>query len=142
MLRTGPASTPACIQWAFTQALAVTPSRSNCHVCHVQDAVTAGHLKSATYQRLLLAIMVKDVLYLAAFFMVRAFPTTSCARLLTCWANAYLSMDFVATYLARSEQFSITWHRVVLWGLRQAGCSLNRPAASMCNPCLCLFSGE
>jgi hypothetical protein len=38
----------------------------------MQDAVVAGHLKSATYQRLMVAILAKNCLYLAAFALVRA----------------------------------------------------------------------
>jgi hypothetical protein len=38
----------------------------------LQDAVVAGHLKPATYQRLMVAILAKNCLYLAAFALVRA----------------------------------------------------------------------
>lgn len=37
-----------------------------------QDAVLAGHLKSATYQRLMVAVIAKSSLYLAAFLLVSA----------------------------------------------------------------------
>jgi hypothetical protein len=37
----------------------------------VQDAVVVGHLKSATYQRLMVAVIAKSTLYLGAFLLVR-----------------------------------------------------------------------
>lgn len=40
-------------------------------VLTVQDAVLAGHLKSATYQRLMVAVIAKSTLYLTAFLLVR-----------------------------------------------------------------------
>lgn len=39
-------------------------------LCCVQDAVLAGHLKSATYQRLMVAVIAKSTLYLGAFLLV------------------------------------------------------------------------
>lgn len=45
----------------------------------LQDAVNAGHLKSVTYQRLLLAVLVKDVMYLAAFALVSYCQLACCA---------------------------------------------------------------
>jgi hypothetical protein len=36
-----------------------------------QDAVLAGHLKSNTYQRLMVAIIAKSTLYMGAFLLVR-----------------------------------------------------------------------
>lgn len=43
----------------------------NCAVlCGAQDAVLVGHLKSATYQRLMVAVIAKSTLYLGAFLMV------------------------------------------------------------------------
>jgi hypothetical protein len=35
-----------------------------------QDAVLVGHLKSATYQRLMVAVIAKSTLYLGAFLLV------------------------------------------------------------------------
>lgn len=39
-----------------------------------QDAVAAGHLKSATYQRLLAGVIAKSALYLVAFALVSITP--------------------------------------------------------------------
>lgn len=41
-----------------------------CLLLCAQDAVKAGHLKSATYQRLLVGVIAKSSLYLAAFMLV------------------------------------------------------------------------
>jgi hypothetical protein len=44
-----------------------------------QDAVLAGHLKSNTYQRLMVAIIAKSTLYMGAFLLVRHTAATVAA---------------------------------------------------------------
>lgn len=45
----------------------------------MQDAVLAGHLKSNTYQRLMVAVIAKSTLYLTAFLLVcRVVATQVC----------------------------------------------------------------
>jgi hypothetical protein len=71
---------------ASKQATATTANNHNavaaavCLACFscLQDAVVAGHLKSATYQRLMLAILGKNCLYLAAFALVSRLHSSSC----------------------------------------------------------------
>ncbi|WIA31838.1 hypothetical protein OEZ86_002705 [Tetradesmus obliquus] len=52
---------------AFTRIAGATMAISAAVEYSLQDAVVAGHLKSSTYQRLMLAILGKNCLYLAAF---------------------------------------------------------------------------
>eukprot|EP00879_Flechtneria_rotunda_P005419 GHRR01005712.1.p1 GENE.GHRR01005712.1~~GHRR01005712.1.p1 ORF type:complete len:394 (+),score=124.42 GHRR01005712.1:253-1434(+) len=86
----GTSGTP--LEVAFTRIAGATMAISAAAEYSLQDAVTAGHLKSATYQRLMLAIIAKNALYLTAFtlspelwnpVLVSIYPTSALVSVAT-----------------------------------------------------------
>jgi hypothetical protein len=57
--------------WCGARALTAAACAAPCAPIALQDAVSAGHLKSATYQRLMVAVVAKSSLYLTACLLVR-----------------------------------------------------------------------
>ncbi|KAF6265767.1 hypothetical protein COO60DRAFT_1633231 [Scenedesmus sp. NREL 46B-D3] len=64
---------------AFTRIAGATMAISAAVEYSLQDAVVARHLKSATYQRLIIAILAKNCLYLAALHCF--YPTAAAASI-------------------------------------------------------------
>lgn len=62
----------APLEVAFLRIAGATMAISAAVEVSLADAVRAGHLKSATYQRLLVAVIAKSALYLAAFLAAPA----------------------------------------------------------------------